>query len=164
MPRPESHSVIHHEAYRTRGEKLVGTYAGRHVRQYDSYDPRLVIDLVTGEQYLGKIIADNYTMLEWGLPTQLNRVDLIRGHHKARLIFQIGNSVLDANGFAKHQVYSSDGLVGYAYGQDLDFYLASLIYDDPKIKEVAGKGGGGFDEAVQRYLEKELEMPELFKK
>jgi hypothetical protein len=166
MSNPESHPVMHHENYISRGEKRVGTYAEGHVREYDSYDPRLVIDLGvdTDGKDLGKIIADNFPLLEWGLGTRIDKVELIRGHHKARLLFQIGNTTLDENGFTRHEVYSPDGLIGYAYGQDLDFYIASLFHDDPKIKERARKGGGRFDEKVQQYLEKELEMPGLFKK
>jgi hypothetical protein len=161
MPNSES-QPIYNEHYRTRGEKLVARFAGGHVRQYDSYDPRIVMDIIKDGRKAGKLVADDYPLFETGHATQLDRVDLIRGHHRAKLIFQIGNTDLDAKGFARHQVWSPDGLVGYAYGQNLDFYLASLIYNDPKLKTEAQKGGGGFDEAVQEYLAKELGMPGLF--
>ncbi len=163
MSKQEYAPITHHEIYKPRGEKLIATYAGRHVREYDSFDPRLVIDIMQNGDYLGKIIADNFTLFENGINTHLDRVEFIRGHHKARLIFGIGNSTLDEDGVVRHEVYSPDGIVGYAYGDKLDFYLASLLYDDPKILEKARAGEGRFDEKVQRYLEQELSLPGLFK-
>lgn len=162
MPKQELQPISHHEVYRPRGEKLTDTFAGKHVRQYDSYDPRLVIDVLRDGKYFGKIIADNFTSFEQAA-ISLNRVEFARGHHKARLIFAIGQTVLDRDGILKHQVYSPEGLVGYATGDNLDFYLASFFYDDERIKAKAKEGNGSFDEKVQKYIEEELDIPGLFK-
>jgi hypothetical protein len=171
---PSHHS--HSEHYRERGEKKIAEYAkyldakGKpkfHVREYDSYDPRLAIDLgedASGKD-LGKIIADNFTMFEWGISTRLDRVDLIRSHHhRGKLLFQIGEDGFDENGvYLGHKVYAPGKFIGYAYGDNLDYYMASLFHDDPALKAKAQEGGAGFDEAVQKYLAKELDMPGLDK-
>lgn len=164
MAKIELQPITHHEVYKPRGEKLVATYAGKHVREYDSHDPRLVIDLIQNGEYQGKIIADNFTLFETGISTRLDTVELIRGHHKARLVFAIGKSSFDTEGSVKHEVYSPDGIVGYARGDNLDFYLASLLYEDPNIRQKALTGWGSFDKSVQQYIEEELSLPGIFKK
>lgn len=159
----KENQIVHHEVYTHRGEKLTGTYAGKRVREYDSYDPRLVIDIFKDGNYFGKIIADNFTFFETGVCTRLDRVELVRGHHKARLIFGMGNSIPE-EGVLKHEVFSPEGIVGYAYGDNLDFYLASLFHSDPKIKEKAEEGAGRFDDNAQRYIEQALGIEGLFRK
>ena len=162
MTRQESQPIENPNVCLPRGEKLAATYAGRHVREYDSFDPRLVIDIVQNGNYMGKIIADRHTSFETGTAISLDQVELISARRKARLIFAIGKSIFGDNGTIWHEVYSPEGIIGYAFGDNLDFYLASLLHDDPKIKEKVQNGEGGFDEEVQRYLERELGLPGLF--
>lgn len=144
-------------AYR-RGGKLIESFANKKVRRYDTFDPRLVIDLPKKGD---KIIVDKFSPFETGINTDIDRVEIIRGHHKARLLFSFGKTSVE-DGDWKHEVLSPDGLVGYAYGEKLDYYLASCLHNDERLLELA-KGHGRFDEMVEEYLERELKITGLFK-
>ncbi|OGH03061.1 MAG: hypothetical protein A2798_01370 [Candidatus Levybacteria bacterium RIFCSPHIGHO2_01_FULL_37_17] len=160
MPNIELHPQHSEHSYR-RGGKLTASYADKKVRQYDTFDPRIVVDLPSKGKQRDKIIIDKYSAFESGIVIDLDRIEIIRGHHKARLVVSIGRTEV-VDGEFKHEVYSPHGLLGYAHGEKLDLYLASLFYDDPKLKELS-VGHGHFDREVEEYLEKEFETPGLFK-
>lgn len=161
MSKNELQPITHPEIDTRRGGKLIATFANRKVRQYDSYDPRTVIDLMEQDKHIGKIIVDKYPAFETGNYLDVDRVEVIKGHHKARLVFAFGKT-LSSDGVLKHEVYSPEGLVGYAYGDNFDYYLASLFYDDPTLKSLADEGQASFDKAVQEYIEEELATPGIF--
>ncbi|OGH10989.1 MAG: hypothetical protein A3B38_00280 [Candidatus Levybacteria bacterium RIFCSPLOWO2_01_FULL_36_13] len=159
MSRTETQPITTSEHAYRRGGKLVAVYAGDKVRQYDTHDPRLVIDLGNKGD---KIIVDKHSPFESGAFSDIDRVEIIRGDSKATLFFGIGRTTTE-NGIQKHEICSPDGTVGYAYGEKIEYLLASLLYDDPKLIELAKEGRASFDSKVQEFFEQEFQALGVFK-
>lgn len=162
MSKNEYQPTTYPEINYRRGGRLIASYAEKRVRQYDTHDPRLVIDLIVEGKQTGKIIVDKFSPFEANTFTDIDRVEIIRGHHRARLLFSFGKTD-NFEGTLRYEVYTPHGIVGYAYGENLDYLLASALYDDPKLKVLAQEGQGSFDKEVLEYLEEELGIPGIFK-
>src|SRR3989344_2043307 len=105
MSRTETQPITTSEHAYRRGGRLVAVYAGDKVRQYDSHDPRFVIDLVKEGKQVGKIIVDKHSPFESGTFSDIDRVEIIREGNKATLFFGIGRTTIE-NGIQKHEICS----------------------------------------------------------
>ena len=47
------------------------------------------------------------------------------------------------------------------YGNNIDYLLASLVHDDPRLKELAEYGQASFDDAVKEFLAKGFVSPKI---
>lgn len=162
MPRNELHPITHPDYHTRRGGEHIGAFADGKVNLFDSADPRLEIDIVV-DNHAVRLIVDENPIFDYH-PCKLDKIEIYRSHHR-RVAIQVGESVQYDNGTWKHEVYSSHGFIGYAFGKrnaTFGFYLASRFYRDPQILKLT-RGHGRFDKAVQADLEKQFGTPGLFK-
>ena len=127
------------------------------VRRYDSYDPRLAIDIPSGV-----VVFDNLNPFESHSFSDLDKVEFKREGQDPVVLFTVGNSDI-FNGEMRHEVHSPECHIGFAFGDHLEYAFAARLYPTRTIRGKAIFGQGRFDESVERYIEEQVDLPKFYK-
>ncbi len=133
------------EMHHTPDGRVVESYAGGKVKVYDGHSPKTTIDI---PEFNVHIAIHKFGPFEFNKIDEIDDVLVRKGHHKSR--FAAGFTDRENGGPYGYDVWSSEGIIGFASGKRLDLLIASLFYDDlgltGAIKDTY------MDNAVKRHL------------
>lgn len=145
MPNKVETSIHSAEMHQTPEGIPVETYADGKIKVYGGHNPKTTIDI---PEFNTHVTIHKFGPFEFNKENEVDNVLVRKGHHKSKLA--IAFSDREHGGPYEYDVWSPEGIIGFAYGKRLDLLIGSLFYDDPKLDELIKDTG--MDNYIQRHL------------